>query len=252
MELFDYIIMALAALIAGIVNAIAGGGTLLTFPMLTFLGIPAVVANVTNTVALSPGYIGGMFSQRKDFRGQGRRLWIFMPVGIFGGVAGGLLLLKTGEKSFREVVPWLILFASLILALQPYIRKWISRFQDGRHPRLNTFWFILLTIPAAVYGGYFGAGVSVIIMAILGLLVNDTMNRLNALKQSISFAINGSTAIFFMFTADVEWVVALIMAAGSILGGMAGGRIATNIKPGILRWAIVVIGILVSIVYFVK
>ncbi|HSM72117.1 MAG TPA: TSUP family transporter, partial [Anaerolineales bacterium] len=122
-----YILIALAALAAGAVNALAGGGTLITFPLLTFLGVPAVSANVTNTVALSPGYFGGTLAQLNDLRGQGKRLWLIVPASIIGGVLGGVLLLQTGEKLFRDLVPYLILLASLLLAVQDPVRVWLTK-----------------------------------------------------------------------------------------------------------------------------
>src|SRR5512147_2031915 len=123
----DFRLAALAAIAAGAVNALAGGGTLITFPMLTFLGVPAVAANVTNTVALCPGYFGGTLAQWNDLRGQKNRLWIIVPASIIGGVIGGFLLLQTGERLFKELVPYLILLASGLLAIQDPVRKWLAR-----------------------------------------------------------------------------------------------------------------------------
>src|SRR5688572_19441773 len=127
MQGFDFVFACLAALAAGAVNALAGGGTLITFPMLTFLGVPAVAANVTNTVALCPGYFGGTLAQWNDLRGQTERLWLIVPAGILGGVLGGFLLLQTGERLFRELVPYLILLASALLAVQDLVRAWLAR-----------------------------------------------------------------------------------------------------------------------------
>lgn len=252
MTIIDLIILTLASFLAGIVNAIAGGGTLITFPALTALGIPALIANVTNTIALSPGYLAGALAQRKELYGQKRMLWILLPVSLAGGVGGGFLLLQTGERSFREIVPWLILFATVLLILQPLIRKWINHLQEGSHHRISIYWVFLFILPAAFYGGYFGAGVSVIIIATLGVMINDTLNRLNALKQVISFVINVATALFFIFTTSFSWTIVIVMATGSILGGIAGGRLAGMIKPQVLRWTIITIGFIVSIIYFIK
>lgn len=252
MTIIDLIILTLASFLAGIVNAIAGGGTLITFPALTALGIPALIANVTNTIALSPGYLAGALAQRKELFGQKRILWILLPVSLAGGLAGGFLLLRTGERSFRELVPWLILFATILLILQPLIRKWIGRLQEGSHHRISVYWIFLFLLPAAFYGGYFGAGVSVIIIAILGVVINDTMNRLNALKQVIAFVINVATALFFIFTTSFNWTIVIVMATGSILGGMTGGRIAGMINPRVLRLTIIVIGFILSVIYFIN
>ncbi len=249
----DFVLVGLAALAAGAVNALAGGGTLITFPMLTFLGIPAVAANVTNTVALCPGYFGGTLAQWKDLRGQKRRLWIVVPAGILGGLLGGLLLLRTGEKLFRELVPYLVLLASLLLAVQDPVRAWLVRRLGDGHSATGMEKLAWLPVGlASVYGGYFGAGLSVIILSALGLTLEDTLTRLNALKQGIAFVVNVAAAIFFLFSGKVVWVAALVMAIGALIGGILGGRLAGRIRPSTLRWTVVVIGVVISIIYFVR
>jgi len=248
----DLLLAGLAAVAAGAINALAGGGTLITFPALIALGIPAVAANVTNTVALCPGYIGGTLAQRQDLRGQGRRLWRLLAAGALGGVVGGLLLLETGEKSFRALVPWLILGASVLLAVQGPVRAWLVRRLGEHHgPRLERVAWLPVLL-AAVYGGYFGAGLSVIVLAALGLTLSDSLTRLNALKQTISFAVNVAAAVFFVFSGEVVWPVALVMAVGALLGGTLGGRFAGRIRPAALRWTVVAIGVCVAIAYFAR
>jgi hypothetical protein len=250
---FEYILIALAALAAGLVNALAGGGTLISFPMLTFVGLPAVAANVTNTVALCPGYLGATFAQSKDLRGQTRRLWWAVPAGIIGGVAGGLLLLGTGEKLFRQLIPYLILMASALLAVQDPVRRWLQRraAQAGSRP-LAEGWAALPVGLAAVYGGYFGAGLSVIILAVLGLTLEDNLTRLNALKQAVAFSTNIAAALIFVFSGQVNWPAALVMMVGALIGGSLGGRLAGRIKPATLRWVVVAIGVVVAVVYLVR
>jgi len=250
--LFDFLLAALAALAAGTVNALAGGGTLITFPTLIALGVPAVGANVTNTVALCPGYFGGTLAQKNDLMGQKRRLWLVIPAGIVGGVVGGFLLLQTGEKLFTELVPWLILLASGLLAIQDPVRAWLTRrMGQGQGASLEKLSWLPVGL-ASIYGGYFGAGLSVIILSALGLTVNDSMTRLNALKQAIAFSVNVAAAIFFIFSGQVVWPLAIVMAVGALLGGMLGGRLAGKIKPSTLRWTVVTIGLVISIIYFVK
>jgi uncharacterized membrane protein YfcA len=248
-----FLLVALAAMGAGLTNAIAGGGTLITFPTLVFLGIPAVSANVTNTVALCPGYFGATMAQRRDLEGQKPRLWIVIPVGIVGGVLGGYLLLRTGEKSFKELVPYLILFASLLLAIQDPVRAWLTRrlAQGGSDASLQKWTWLPVSL-ASVYGGYFGAGFSVILLSALGLTLEDTLTRLNALKQSIALTVNLAAAIFFVFSGKVYWTVALVMAVGALIGGWLGGKLAGRIKPSTLRWTVVTIGVIVSIIYIIR
>jgi len=211
-----------------------------------------VSANVTNTVALWPGYLGATLAQRKDLLDQKKRLWVFMPVGALGGIIGGILLLNTGEKLFRELVPFLILLASVLLAVGDPLRKWlVRRSADGSTFSLEK-WAPLPTLLAAIYGGYFGAGLSVIVLAVLGLTINDNLTRLNALKQSISLSVNVAAAVFFVFSGQVNWLVALVMAVCALVGGMLGGKLAGKIQPSMLRKMVVTIGILISVVYFVR
>ncbi len=254
----QYILAALAALIAGMVNALAGGGTLLTFPMLTFIGLPSVAANMTNTVALCPGYLGGILAQKKDLQGQTQRLWQFIPAGIIGGLIGGMLLQLTEERLFRQLVPFLILLASGLLASQDIVRGWLTRRAQAKNAAatgtegLSRLWGVLPVGLAAIYGGYFGAGLSVIILAVLGLTQDESLTRLNAVKQAISFATNVAAAVFFVFSGLVVWPVALVMAVGALLGGALGGKLAGRVKPATLRTLVVSIGVIVSIIYFLR
>jgi uncharacterized protein len=249
---FDFILVFLAALAAGAVNALAGGGTLITFPMLTAVGIPAVAANITNTVALCPGYFGGTLAQWNDLRGQKKRLWLIVPASIVGGVLGGFLLLQTGEKLFKDLVPYLILLASGLLAIQDPVRAWlVRRMGEGHGAKLEKLTWLPVGL-ASIYGGYFGAGLSVIVLSALGLTLEDTLTRLNALKQAVAFSVNVAAAIFFIFSGQVIWSAALVMAVGALIGGTLGGKLAGRIKPSTLRWTVVTIGVIVSIIYFVR
>jgi uncharacterized membrane protein YfcA len=249
---FELVLVGLAAVVGGAVNALAGGGTLITFPMLTAVGIPAVAANVTNTVALCPGYLGGTLAQLQDLRGHERRLWLLAPAGVLGGVAGGILLLNTGEQAFRTLVPYLILLATGLLAVQDRLRGWLLRRaerQGSANP--HEAWTVLPVGLASIYGGYFGAGLSVIVLAVLGLVIEDTLTRLNALKQIISFSINIAAAIFFLFSGQVVWSAMLVMAVGALLGGVLGGRLAGRIRAVTLRRIIVTAGIIIALIYFI-
>lgn len=254
MSPFDYLIAALAAFAAGAVNALAGGGTLITFPALTALGLPAVTANITSTVSLFPGYFGATWAQRKDLKGQAKRLRFLLPAAALGGLIGGLLLLQSGEKVFKQLVPFLILFASLLLALSEPLRKRLLK-HPARESRLITPNY-LIAIPAivlaAIYGGYFGAGLSVIVLAFLALLFEDSLTRLNALKQSIAFATNTAAATLFLFSGQVNWSVAAVMAISALLGGVAGGKLAGRVNPTVLRWLVVGIGLIVSVIFFIQ
>ena len=248
----EIIIAGLAAAAAGLINALAGGGTLISFPALLALGVPDIAANITNTVALCPGYLGGAIAQREELRGQGRRLWLLIPAGITGGFAGSLLLLLGSEQVFHVIVPFLILLAALLLAVQDKVRDWIRKQSHAVEFKGGGGKALLPVGLAAVYGGYFGAGLSVIVLAVLGLFLDDTLIRLNALKQCISLSINVAAAIFFLFSGMVIWPLALVMAAGALAGGAAGGKIAGKINPVQLRWTVVVISSAVGILLLLR
>ncbi len=250
---FEFVLIGLAAIAGGAVNALAGGGTLITFPMLTAVGIPTVAANITNTVALCPGYLGGTFAQWRDLSGHERHLWWLAPAGVLGGIAGGILLLKTGESTFRALVPYLILLAAGLLAVQDRLRTWLMGRSDREEPAgLHEAWTVLPVFLASIYGGYFGAGLSVIVLAVLGLVLEDTLTRLNALKQIISFSINLAAAIFFLFSGKIVWPAALVMMVGALAGGALGGRLAGRISPEVLRRIVVSAGVVIALIYWVR
>lgn len=253
MDLLPLLLAGLASVAGGAVNALAGGGTLITFPVLTAVGIPAVAANITNTVALCPGYLGATFAQLKDLRGQALRLCLLLPVGVLGGIGGGIILLHTDAHVFRKIVPYLILLAVALMAGQDRVRRWITR-SSGKtdNVTLHDAWAIVPIIPAAVYGGYFGAGVSVIVIAALGVVIEDSLIRLNALKQALSFSINIAAAIFFLFSGQVVWSVALVMAVGALAGGALGGRLAGRVSPLMLRRIVIIIGSVVAAIYLIR
>ncbi|MCL4502145.1 MAG: sulfite exporter TauE/SafE family protein [Deltaproteobacteria bacterium] len=253
MDILSYILIGIAAIAGGAVNALAGGGTLITFPVLMAVGVPAVPANITNTVALCPGYLGGTFAQLRDLRGHERHLWFLAPAGVLGGIAGGLLLLNTGESMFRALVPYLIFLAAGLLAVQERLRAWlVGRTGGEEQAGLHEAWTVLPVFLAAIYGGYFGAGLSVIVLAVLGLVLEDTLTRLNALKQIISFSINIAAAIFFLFSGKIVWSAALVMMVGALTGGALGGKLAGRIKPAALRRIVVTVGVIIGIFYLVR
>jgi uncharacterized membrane protein YfcA len=231
-----------AAVAAGAINALAGGGSIFTFPALIAAGVPPLLANVTNTVALCPGYVGGALAQRRDLQGQGRRMAVLLPVAAAGGLAGALLLTRTSEKLFDSLVPVLVLAACALLAVQERVRALLQR----RAGSIPLSWSIVPVLLAAIYGGYFGAGLSVIFLAMIGLAIDDDLTRLNALKQAMGLATNIAAAAYFAVTAPVAWRAAAVMAAGALLGGAAGGKLAGHIRPATLRAIVIAIGLLLA------
>lgn len=244
-----YIYAGLAALGAGAVNAIAGGGSLISFPTLVAIGLPPVVANITNTVALCPGYFGATIAQRRDLVGQGRRLWLLLPVAAAAGVAGGLLLLHTGPHAFDIAVPFLLLFAALLVGAQDRLRGLLFGRERAKHAEA---WAVLPVALAGIYGGYFGAGMGVMIIAALGIVLSDDLIRVNALKQTVSLVVNVAAAALFAISNRVDWPVAGVMFAAALVGGVIGGKLASKVPAKWLRLAIVVLGLVLAVAYFLR
>ena len=239
-----------AAIGAGIVNAVAGGGTLISFPVMTAVGVPSVRANATNTVSLCPGYLGGTIAQRADLTGLQSHVRPQLVAAAIGGLAGSILLVATSEAVFRQFVPFLVLAAAILLAVQNRLRAWIVARQGDRPTSRAAE--IATVAAASVYGGYFGAGLGIMLMAVLGLFSDLPFNRLNAVKQMLSVVVNVFAAGFLVFSGKVEWSLVLVMAPCSLIGGQVGGRLAGSLPPQKLRAAVVVFAFVVSIIYLVR
>ena len=249
MDVTHAVLIAVAAFTAGAVNAVAGGGSLITFPVLVASGLPAITASMTNTVAMCPGYFGAVLAQRSDLAGQSGRVWRLLPLSIVGSLAGAYILLHTSERAFQTIVPFLLLFAAGLLALQGKLRKYITEHTGGQRP------MAVAALPvgaAAIYGAYFGAGMGVIILAILAVVIDDKLIRTNALKQLMSLLINTCAAIVFLIFGELDWQVALIIAVASLAGGLAGGKLATKIPEVVLRGVAIAVALGVAAVYFAK
>lgn len=246
----ELLLIAIAAAAAGAVNALAGGGTLISFPALLAMGVPPIAANVTNAVALCPGYFGATIAQLRNLQGQRARLWICVPAALLGGLAGGMILLRTQERTFQALVPYMLFFASVLLAIQDRVRAAVVRRLSNPRHGSHTLAVAVPVALAGVYGGFFSAGMSVIVLAVLGATLDDTLTRLNALKQAVALSVNIAAAVFFLFSDQVVWIAAAVMAVGALLGGAIGGRIASRMKPAVLRWIVVTVGIALAIYYW--
>jgi uncharacterized membrane protein YfcA len=243
----DHLLAAAAALGAGFVNAIAGGGTLISFPALVALGVPTVPANMTNSVALCPGYFGGTVAQRTDLVGQRHRLRVLLLLAAAGGLTGSILLTISPEKVFRNVVPFLILGSCLLLAAQDPIKRRLPMQAESTGDDPPGSGACLVMFATCLYGGYFGAGMGIVTLATLGIAIPDTLVRTNALKQAITLVTNVVAAVFFTFDGNVLWGVALVMAPAALAGGALGGRLVRHLNPRLLRTIVVLFGIAVSI-----
>ena len=249
----DLVFAGLAALAAGVINALAGGGTLISFPVLLALGVPPIAANVTNTVALVPGFLGGTLAQRGDLVGQGRRMRVLLPLAALGGLVGAALLLITPESAFEVLIPFLIIGAVVLLALGNTVKKRvaerISRLHGGHERLLGP---AIGIFAAAIYGGYFGGGLGIIVLAVLGAVLIDTLTRINALKQCSSLVVNGAAALVFIFSGHVLWVTAVVMLICALGGGYLGGHLATRLPAVVLQRVMIVVGVVVAVVYSVR
>ncbi len=236
-----------AGLISGFINAVAGGGSLVLFPALLACGLPPLEANVTNSMVNWPGYVGGVLGFRRELADQGSRLRRLTVITLIGSSLGCALLLRMPPSAFDLIVPMLVFFSSLMLALQSRLKKWAGAGQGERWGLLGVGVF-----GAAVYGGYFGGALGVILLGTLAIGLTDSLRRLNALKSALAL-VNGTVSLIaFALFGPVFWPAALVGAPATLLGGYLGARMASRIHDGALRWAIVVYGLVVSAYLFLK
>lgn len=228
----------------------AGGGSLLTFPALLAAGYPALTANVTNAVAVLPGYLGGSVGYRRELRGQGRRARALGLTAAVGAVAGALLLLVTPASVFERAAPILILLACALLAVQPRLTTWLDARRDGAAPAALPAH--ALTLLTCVYGGYFGAGLGILLLAVMGLFLREDLQRVNALKGLLSLVVGTVTALTFAALGPVAWEAAAPMAAASLAGGNLGVSLARRLPPRLLRGGIIVCGTAVAVALLLK
>lgn len=241
-----------AAFGAGAMNAMAGGGTILTFPTLVFLGLPAITANATSCVALLPGGVASLFGYRREVREHRRWLrTLFLP-SLIGGAIGSVLLLRTPEKTFAFLAPLLILFATVLFMVQGALGRRALRDAPTIEPDPSAIpagrWAtaVVLQLGVAIYGGYFGAGIGILMLALLGFLGLSNIHAANGIKNVFNLCINAAAAGYFILRGAVSWPEALVLAAGAIAGGYAGARFARYIGKEKARAAVVVIGLLVT------
>ncbi len=231
-----------AGIAAGTINAVVGSGTLITFPVLLAFGYPPVVANVSNTVGLVPGSASGAFGYRRELRGQRRRAVPLLIASTAGGIIGAILLLSLPASAFKAIVPGFIALALLLVVLQPRLMRVLKTRRRPAHERPGPAVTAGVTL-SGVYGGYFGAAQGIMLLAILGLTVDDELQRLNALKVVLAGLVNLVAGVIFVFAAHVNWAAAGLIAAGSVLGGVAGAHWGRRLPPTALRAVIVIVGV---------
>lgn len=252
MDALEIVGLAAAAFIAGAINAVAGGGSLVSFPALLAFGYASKPANVTNTVAIWPGTLGGSYAYRSELSRQRTRILVLLAPAIAGGLAGSALLLSTSSDTFDAIVPFLILGGVLLILFQERIGKFTAghRFvsQGEGHAPIA---LIAVVFCAAVYGGYFGAGLGIILLASLSILLPDDLQHSNALKVILAGAANGVAVLYFIAFGPVRWGPAVLMAGAALAGGYLGVGVARRLGPTWLRRAVVVYGTVAAIILLV-
>ncbi|MBP0450170.1 MULTISPECIES: sulfite exporter TauE/SafE family protein [unclassified Kitasatospora] len=243
MTLWEAIAVLVAGAGAGMINVIVGSGTLITFPVLLAIGIPPVTANVSNSFGLVPGSLSGVIGYRRELADQGRRLLRLGSASLLGGLVGAVLLIELPSSAFDAIVPVLILLALVLVVIQPRVAKAVAaRRRPGGDPDggLVLLGGVFLT---GIYGGYFGAAQGVLLMALMGMLLQEDLQRINAVKNALAMIVNGVAAVFFLFTSTVNWAAAGLIAVGSLCGGLLGAKVGRKLPAPALRGIIVVVGL---------
>ena len=245
-------LILIAGVGAGTINAAVGSGTLITFPTLLAFGVPPVVANVSNTIGLVPGSLAGAWGYRRELVGQRGRILRLGVAALIGGAVGGILLLVLPPGAFEAIVPVLIGLGVVLVITGPRISRWVAKRRGDLPDDGSERWWVWPAIAMlGVYGGHFGAAQGVLMIAIIGIGVAETLQRLNGLKNVLVAITNGISGLIFALVADVDWKIAALIAVGATIGGLLGARIGRRLPPNVLRGVIVVVGITALVAFLV-
>ncbi|GAA1456661.1 sulfite exporter TauE/SafE family protein [Nocardiopsis exhalans] len=245
MELWEALAILIAGVAAGGINAIAGSGTLFTFPVLLALGYPPITATISNSVGLAPGTLSGTIAYRRELAGQKERLIRFGTMSFLGAVTGAMLLIYLPSGVFESVVPFMIGGACLLIIFQPRITKWAR----SRKPASKNggVWMPVGAYGAGTYGGYFAAAQGIILISLLGATLDDDLQRLNALKNALATIANSTAAVFYIVLASPAWPVVALLAVGTIVGGYLGANFGRKLSPTALRAVLVIVGLTAAV-----
>ncbi len=245
MSITDFCIILVAGMAAGTINTVVGSGSLITFPTLVALGYPPLLANVSNNIGLVPGSVSGVYGYRRELVGQRARLRRLVPASLLGGLSGSTLLLLLPSTVFQKVVVVLIAIALVLVILQPTLSRRVAARRASGVPRHHdvTAGLLALVFATGVYGGYFGAAQGIILIATLGIFLDDDLQRLNATKNVLAMTVNAVASIIFITRTDVDWKVVAAIAIGSTIGGQIGARVGRRLNPKVLRAVIVLVGL---------
>jgi uncharacterized protein len=257
MTLLSGILLFVAAMLGGALNSVAGGGSFITFPALFFSGVPPIQANATSTVALWPGSIASVSAYRREIAKQNRVLMaVLVGVSLLGGILGAVLLLHTPQATFVKLIPYLLLLATVLFAVSPFITTRLrkrSPMSAGSHiSRIRLAGISLLQLIIAAYGGYFGGGIGIMMLASLGIMGMENIHEMNGLKTVLQSCINGVAVITFIIAGAVYWPEAIVMIAGAIIGGFTGASVARKLDQRIVRGFVILVGTVMTIYFFVK
>ncbi len=248
MDAADVALLAAAGVTTGAINAVAGGGSLISFPALLATGLSPLSANVSNLIATLPGYLSAATTSRAELAGQGARLRVLALAAAVGAIAGTTLLLVGPEDTFSVLAPWLVLLACALLAIQPLVARWITRVEHHSAPARLT----VTVAVASIYGGYFGAGLGIVLLAALGLTLEEPLQRLNALKQVLSLTVAVVSAVAVALFGPVAWLSTLVVGAGTLVGGRVGVGVARRLPDPVLRGAVITLGVTVAVVLLAR
>lgn len=260
MHLTHPVLLFFAAFAAGSINSVAGGGSFISFPTLIFAGVPPIEANATNTAALFPGTLASTFAYRKTFDAKARRLLApLILIGIIGGVLGARILLLTPQATFLHLVPWLLLAATLLFVFSGRLTTWVrsraglgTSSPDAKTPRLLLIPGLFLQLLIAIYVGYFGAGVGILVLALLAFLGVENIHTMNGMKALLVSIVNGGALVTFIAAHIVLWPQAVLMLVGAVAGGYGGANLAQRVNPQYVRWVVIGIGFGMSAYFFIR
>ncbi|MGI3781596.1 MAG: sulfite exporter TauE/SafE family protein [Janthinobacterium lividum] len=252
MSAADLLLIGLAGVWAGFINTVVGSGTLITFPVLLAMGVPPVVANVSNTIGLAPGSFAGAWAMRPELEGQRSRILRLGPLALVGGIIGAVLLLRLPPSAFAAIVPVLIGMGCLLVILQPVLSRRVATRRERLGapvggPPGGPAWLGAGVLGTGIYGGYFGAAQGVLLLGLLGIGLDEPLPRINALKNVLAMLVNGVAGIVFILVSHVDWPVAVVIAVGAVLGSQLGARVGRRLPPTVYRVVIVAVGVVAII-----
>jgi uncharacterized protein len=250
-HVLPWLSLFLASIMAGALNGVAGGGSFITFPTLIFVGLSPIQANATNNTGTWIGYLASLYAYRQDLGMRSRELWSLILISLTGGILGSVLLIKTPQSVFTKLVPYLLLVATLLFALNPLFKQ----FQNRRSTLPSQGILLLLRIlqlAIAIYGGFFGGGVGILLLALFGLMGMEDIHAMNALKTLLSTCINGIAMVTFIVSGAVLWPHAILMSVGTILGGYWGVYYIRRVDPKLVRLFVIAVGLSMTLYFFIK